>query len=191
LRFRKDTGDKTKLTVNEPGDQYEVEADRVADQVMRMTSPGASSGAIQRKCEVCEEDKDKRSETAQGAEEDAVFAAPPSAASPVTPERLIESRTGGETLPAGTRHTMESAIGHDFSQVRIHHGAEAGEMNRRCFSNAPRLPSNAWSSDCAISEDWPVSSAYLTITRWRAIWTFNSVERLMLALVVAAAAVPR
>lgn len=94
------------------------------------------------------EEEDKRSEAAQGAEGDvsveedtfgsqnaifrkAVFAPPPPAASRVTPERLIESRSGGETLPAGTRHTMESAIGYDFSQVRIHHGAEAGEMNRQ------------------------------------------------------------
>jgi hypothetical protein len=30
---------QTKLTVNEPGDVYEQEADRVADQVMRMPDP--------------------------------------------------------------------------------------------------------------------------------------------------------
>jgi hypothetical protein len=46
--------------------------------------------------------------------------------------------------------------------------------NIRCFSNAPRLCSNACSSDSAISEGWPVSSAYLTISRWRAVWTANS-----------------
>src|SRR5262249_26225794 len=46
--------------------------------------------------------------------------------------------------------------------------------NIRCFSNMRRLPSSASSSDSAISERWPVSSARLTITRWRAIWTANS-----------------
>src|SRR4051794_12732175 len=30
---------QSKLTINEPGDQYEEEADRVAEQVMRMQSP--------------------------------------------------------------------------------------------------------------------------------------------------------
>src|SRR5262249_17488896 len=44
----------------------------------------------------------------------------------------------------------------------------------RCFSNARRLCSSAWSSDSSISEGWSVSSAYLTITRWRTIWTVNS-----------------
>jgi hypothetical protein len=36
-------GLQTKLRVNEPGDIYEQEADRVADQVMRMHDPGAFS----------------------------------------------------------------------------------------------------------------------------------------------------
>jgi hypothetical protein len=44
----------------------------------------------------------------------------------------------------------------------------------RCLSKMRRVPSSASSSDSAISEPWPVSSAYLTITRWRTIWIFNS-----------------
>ena len=35
--------------------------------------------------------------------------------------------------------------------------------NSRCFSNALRLSSSAWSIDSAISEGWRVSSVYLTI----------------------------
>ena len=46
--------------------------------------------------------------------------------------------------------------------------------NIRCFSNMRTLPSSASSSDSAISVRWPVSSACLTITRWRASWTANS-----------------
>src|SRR5262245_61727338 len=34
---------QTKLSINEPGDQYEQEADRVADQVMRMPAPPAQT----------------------------------------------------------------------------------------------------------------------------------------------------
>src|SRR2546429_4367774 len=33
---------QTKLTVNKPGDQYELEADRVAEQVVRMPVPEAT-----------------------------------------------------------------------------------------------------------------------------------------------------
>ena len=38
---------QTKLTVSDPGDEYEREADQVADQVMRMPDP---TPMIQRKC---------------------------------------------------------------------------------------------------------------------------------------------
>ena len=35
----KKTGIQTKLKVSQPGDVYEQEADRVAEQVMRMSAP--------------------------------------------------------------------------------------------------------------------------------------------------------
>ena len=57
---------QAKLTINEPGDQYEQEADRVAEQVMRMPDPGITERAavggqapgvhIQRMCPECEEE---------------------------------------------------------------------------------------------------------------------------------------
>lgn len=40
---RRARGPQTKLAVNRPGDHYEQEADRVADQVMHMTAPTARS----------------------------------------------------------------------------------------------------------------------------------------------------
>jgi hypothetical protein len=43
-------GIQAKLTVSQPGDPYEQEADRVADEVMRMPEPGT----VQRKCAACE-----------------------------------------------------------------------------------------------------------------------------------------
>ena len=64
-----------KLTINEPGDQYEQEADAVADRVMRMTpAPGGGDekpvqtkpllvSSLQRKCANCDaEDKLQRQE---------------------------------------------------------------------------------------------------------------------------------
>jgi hypothetical protein len=59
-------GIQPKLEVSYPQDKYEQEADRVADQVMRMQKPGASAQAlttdrnpatqVQRKCIGCEEE---------------------------------------------------------------------------------------------------------------------------------------
>jgi hypothetical protein len=43
---------QAKLKVNEPGDRYEQEADRVADQVMRMPEPRT----VQRACSTCDEE---------------------------------------------------------------------------------------------------------------------------------------
>ena len=44
-----------KLTIGAPNDVYEQEADRVADQVMRMPEPTPSGARVQRRCPECEE----------------------------------------------------------------------------------------------------------------------------------------
>jgi hypothetical protein len=51
----------------------------------------------------------------------------------------IQSRLGrGESLSGATRSRMESAFGHDFSRVRLHHdsaaGQLAGSLNARAFT---------------------------------------------------------
>ena len=54
---------QAKLRSGQPGDKYEQEADRVADQVMRMPEPQIVSGNnlhIQRACPKCEENELKR-----------------------------------------------------------------------------------------------------------------------------------
>ena len=38
---------------------------------------------------------------------------------------------GGAGLPPALRHTMETALGSDFSAVRVHRGAPAAQLNRR------------------------------------------------------------
>ena len=42
---------QTNLTINQPGDEYEQEADRVAEQVMRMPD-----SVLQRKWDKCNDD---------------------------------------------------------------------------------------------------------------------------------------
>ena len=67
---------QAKLTVNEPGDAYEQEADAVADKVMRMPDPSVfnpeipfnkvSISSLQRKCATCdEEEKVQRKEDSE------------------------------------------------------------------------------------------------------------------------------
>ena len=45
---------QAKLAINQPGDEYEQEADRVAEQVMRLQDP-----VLQPKCDRCDRGREK------------------------------------------------------------------------------------------------------------------------------------
>jgi len=115
-----------KLTINQPGDQYEQEADRVAEQVMRMPNPSAP--VVQRKCASCQEEENpknqlQRQESGSG----------PELAPPIVHEVLSSP---GSPLDPGTRQFMEPRFGHDFSDVRVHSSAKAAESARSVGSLA-------------------------------------------------------
>ncbi|MEX0268911.1 DUF4157 domain-containing protein [Leptolyngbyaceae cyanobacterium UHCC 1019] len=129
-----------KLTVNEPGDVYEQEADRTATEVMRMpdlptqqkplfeeeeavqTKPIAiasvSSASLQQKCSECEQEQVQR--LSNGTAE---------VGSDIG-SRLSSSKGGGSPLSDEVRSFMEPRFSADFSQVRVHTGSEAAQMNR-------------------------------------------------------------
>jgi len=142
---------QAKLVVGQVNDPLEHEADRVADQVMRMAEPapiGKARATLQRMCATCEEDKQKAEPLAQSVEggEDelpsgtqtlvfrkAAFAAPPADTRSPAPvaDRVLARRGGGEPLQVQTRQRMEDAFGRDFSRVRVHHDAEANRMSQQ------------------------------------------------------------
>lgn len=107
---------QTKLMVNEPGDIYEQEADRIADQVMSSPQHGGISRApvqVQRLTE---------NAAGQPAE------APPSV------ERALA--IPGQPLEPELREEMENRFGgYDFSGVRIHTGQEAEQSARDVGAN--------------------------------------------------------
>ncbi|MDR6943343.1 eCIS core domain-containing protein [Mucilaginibacter pocheonensis] len=108
-----------RLTVNQPNDIYEQEADAMADHVMRMNDPvqntkpffRPTSDSIRRKCQHCEdEEKLHRKEESN---------------SEVKGSAELDSYVGslgssGQTLPESSRQFFEPRFGHDFSNVRIH-----------------------------------------------------------------------
>lgn len=128
---------QTKLTVNQPGDKYEREADAVADQVMRMSKTNAISTttpSLQRKCSACEEEdmvqrKPIMRKSAGGG----------TVASPAIASQLGRSKGSGSPLSASTNQFMSQAIGADFSGVRVHTGNTAVQMseglNARAFTH--------------------------------------------------------
>ena len=104
-----------KLRINEPGDQYEQEADRVADQVMRMKEPTS------------ERDTSKNSRSALVQRNVGANAAGPAAAPAIVQDVLSSP---GEPLNAETRAFFEPRFGHDFSRVRVHSDRHAAASAR-------------------------------------------------------------
>jgi hypothetical protein len=107
-----------KLSINQPNDVYEQEADQMADKVMRMPagnlSPSFFSPAvdtISRKCQHCEdEEKLHRKESTNGE---------------VHGSSELDNYVGslgssGQNLSSTYRQFFEPRFGQDFSNVRIH-----------------------------------------------------------------------
>ena len=112
-----------KLSINQPGDVYEQEADSVADQVMRMENTNASFfqpaiPALQRRCAAREEEQNPIQRREQKAK---------STESSRSVEEYVNGLSGGQPLQAEIRQFFEPKMGQDFSGVRIHTGAEAAD----------------------------------------------------------------
>jgi len=105
------------LTIGQPNDPYEQEADRVADLVMRIADPPPP---VQRQ---------------DGEEVGPDIRRSPDSAQPVAPQpnletRLNASRSGGSPLPKEVRQFMEPRFGFNFSQVKVHTDTNAVQLNR-------------------------------------------------------------
>ena len=115
---------QAKLTVGPANDPLEQEADRVAEQVMRMPDPETAVTAapprISRKCAGCEEEEAKKLQTKSAASTDAVGREAPA----IVHEVL---RSPGQALDSHTRAFFGRRFGRDFSQVRVHSGTAAGQ----------------------------------------------------------------
>jgi hypothetical protein len=149
--------DQPTLTVNTPGDAYEQEADRVADQVMRVSAPpvqGAVSPTGQRALlrqvmrprdlvdSVAPPEEEGEEESPSPEPQQALQRSSTGGTMTTTAsfEKSLERsiRSEGEALPQGTRTFMESRFGRDFAGVRIHRDAKADEfahgVNARAFT---------------------------------------------------------
>ncbi|MFN6564597.1 MAG: DUF4157 domain-containing protein [Nostoc sp. ChiSLP01] len=161
---------QAKLTVGEPDDQYEQQANTVADRVMRMVIPepksdrggiglqdaptqeevqtkplaAAITPLLQREAMPEEDEEDEEEEELQtkplntsiqrkASEQEASpqlstdggFQVGEDFESP-----LNSSESGGSPLSNEVRSFMEPRFGTDFSQVRVHTGSQAIQMNR-------------------------------------------------------------
>ena len=124
-----------KLEVGQQDDEYEREADRVADEVMRMPEPRKQSAGSDQPSVFSDQ-----SSVAGGrhssfiAPRSSLSRAPSGAAGiEVAPEveaQIQSLRGGGRPLSESERAFFEPRFGHDFSRVRIHDDVRAAETAR-------------------------------------------------------------
>ncbi len=135
---------QAKLVVGAANDEYEQEAERVGEQVMRMSaspSPGTGEDSIQRRTSEEKEAVQMKPLAAMAPRiTRLVQRAPSDPLGSFEPGADFESRLstggGGSPLPASTRAFMEPRFGADFSGVRLHTGSEAAQLNRAVGAQA-------------------------------------------------------
>lgn len=140
-RPAEETPVQPELEVGPADDQYEREADDIADTVLRMPDDGGASvesapAGVQRKCAACEaEDKIQRETLAQV---EAKTGPPTIGASPAT------LTSGGSPLADGVRGFYEQRLGRDLAAVRIHDGPPARGLNDSISARAFTYRSHIW-----------------------------------------------
>ena len=134
------------LTIGQPNDKYEQEADGVADLVMRM--PASEIPPVRRKCEKCEEEglqmkplKQPITPILQKQEEEEEMMQMKGYGNEETissglESSLQQSKGNGQSLDASTNQLMSRGIGADFSNVKVHTDSNAIQMNQQLNAKA-------------------------------------------------------
>jgi hypothetical protein len=139
---------QTKLKIGPPGDKYEREADRVADQVMRMrdievsAKTNASNSIQGNSIQLRRPGGNNGTKSGKGEEEETLQKKEASSSTPEVTPKLESSisavSAGGQPLPESVRAFHEPRFGVDFSQVRMHTGSQAAEtvksINAKAFT---------------------------------------------------------
>lgn len=118
---------QAKLLVGEVNDPLEHDADRVADQVVRMPDPESSLAAaptqLSRKCADCAKEEAQTLQTKRAGMPEAT-----TGEAPAIVHAVLSSP--GQPLDPISRAFFEPRFRHDFSRVRVHADAQAGASAR-------------------------------------------------------------
>jgi hypothetical protein len=129
---------QAKMTISTPGDAGEQEAERVADEVMRMpdreadsssqAAPLSASTTLQRMCRECAEHEEGLQGKGGGSEADEIDGRVASG--------IRDLQGSGSPLPTPSRAFFEPRFGHDFAAVRIHTDSRAAGLARSVDARA-------------------------------------------------------
>ncbi len=153
---------QAKLTINQPGDAYEQEADKVAQQVVGMIQQPANQQNIQRE-EMLEEeeesegnlrmkpldinilqredmpleDEEKEEENLQTKSIVQRQSGNQEMTATLNLENSIQQARGnGQSLPDNVREPMENAFGADFNRVKVHTDTQSHQLNESIQARA-------------------------------------------------------
>ncbi|MEM8639900.1 MAG: DUF4157 domain-containing protein [Cyanobacteria bacterium P01_G01_bin.54] len=114
------------MTIGQPDDQSEQEADRVAQTVMQQINAPPADPAVQRELDpsLFTPFIQRQGAVAGGAAPDAVE------------DGINAARGGGKALDAGLQQSMGQAMGADFSNVKVHTDGRADSLNRSIQARA-------------------------------------------------------
>ncbi len=137
---------QAKLQVHSPGDRFEKEADRIAEQVVRSEKtdkPSVSRKGVQRACKACSESgtpcpscRKEEEERPAVIQRKARYGEAGLGVSPVLEEKIQDRMGKGQAMSIPERAMMESRFGQDFSQVRIHTDTAAARLNQALQARA-------------------------------------------------------
>jgi len=123
---------QAKLTVGEPGDKYEQEADAVAQTVVEKINAPTTEPSVQRQSEVggaSELNITVMRQSESGVGEGA-------SVTQDVEQGIQKAKGGGQTLDESVREPMEQAFGADFSGVKVHADSNADMLNRSIAARA-------------------------------------------------------
>lgn len=131
---------QARLTVNQPNDVFEQEADAVAEKVMRMTAINTgctknTSAELQRKCSHCEEEEKKGIQRKETATKNNLVTA--------GTQNYVGNLSGGKPIAEKERNVLESKMGYDFSKVRVYDDSRANrsaeELNALAYTHGNHI----------------------------------------------------
>jgi hypothetical protein len=138
-----------KLTIGQPGDRYEQEADQMAAKVVNQIhapQQAASSQTVQRDSVPEEEELQMKPSSIQRdsvPEEEELQMKPvvqrrlgEEEAAPDLESSIQQARGGGQALPNQVRTQMEQSFGSDFSGVKVHTDARSHQLNQSIQAKA-------------------------------------------------------
>src|ERR1700733_712719 len=135
MRLLQSNAIQAKLHVSQPGDPDEIEADRVADQVVSAAPPAT----VHRKCSCpggtasCPACEEEEVEKAKGIHRKANQ---PSNQGLSVRDDFVQSLGAGQPLEPEVSKSMESRLGADFKDVRVHTDSRAATSARSINAQA-------------------------------------------------------